>query len=222
MNRALVMAVCLLSAVALLGAGHVHADDQLDELVRGIETAYRAMHDLRATFEQQTGLAGTAGQQGRGTVCFKKGGLMRWEYSAPEPQQIILDGTTLWVYQPDDRQVMKNSYRVLPSNIVADLFQGRIDLQHTFRVSPAPSDIPRETGERVLDLVPREATPTVARVRLWIDPCRQVVTATTVQDAFGSTTTLRFRDIVINGGVADELFRFEVPPGVDVFEPPQF
>ena len=220
MNRFWIRTVCVLSTVAFVCCGAAPVDDQLHDLVRGIEAAYRAMHDMQAGFEQQTLRAGFE-QQGRGTVRFKKGGLMRWEYTAPEAQQIILDGNTLWVYQPDERQVMKNSYQVLPSNLVTDLFQGRINLQRTFRVSFAPPEVPCETGERVLDLVPVEPTPTAARVRVWVDPCRSVLTATTVQDAFGTTTTMRFRDIVINGGIADDMFHFEVPPGVDLFEPPQ-
>jgi outer membrane lipoprotein carrier protein len=41
-----------------------------------------------------------------GTVVFKKPGRMRWDFQTPRAQQIIADGDLLWIYQPDDRQVL--------------------------------------------------------------------------------------------------------------------
>ena len=45
-----------------------------------------------------------------GTVVFVKPGRMRWEFQAPQRQSIVADGTTLWIYQPDERQVLKGSF----------------------------------------------------------------------------------------------------------------
>ena len=32
---------------------------------------------------------------------------MRWDYDPPDPQTIVGDGETLWIYQPDLKQVIK-------------------------------------------------------------------------------------------------------------------
>ena len=34
---------------------------------------------------------------------------MRWDYKSPAPQQIVSDGTSLWVYTPELNQVNKGN-----------------------------------------------------------------------------------------------------------------
>ena len=41
-----------------------------------------------------------------GTMIVKRPGMMRWEYIEPEKQTIISDGDMLWVYRPEDNQVI--------------------------------------------------------------------------------------------------------------------
>src|SRR5712691_9966938 len=42
----------------------------------------------------------------RGHLLVKKPGKMRWDYSAPEPKQFVSDGTKLYSYIPQDKQVI--------------------------------------------------------------------------------------------------------------------
>ena len=41
-----------------------------------------------------------------GRVYISHPGKMRWEYEQPDRQIIITDGYKLWIYRPDDNQVM--------------------------------------------------------------------------------------------------------------------
>jgi outer membrane lipoprotein carrier protein len=78
----------------------------LDESVQGLETTYRAVRDLKAEF-QQAAFNRTLNQttEAKGTLYLKKPGKLRWEYSAPAPQEIVSDGKKLWVYTPELKQV---------------------------------------------------------------------------------------------------------------------
>jgi len=51
--------------------------------------------------------AGGHVMRSKGRMYFRKPGRMRWEYEGPEPQTIVADGTYLWIYQPEDRQVLR-------------------------------------------------------------------------------------------------------------------
>ena len=78
----------------------------LDDVIRGLETAYGKMNDLKASFSQTAfnkSLNSTIPAEG--TLAVKKGGKLRWEFSEPTPQEIVSDGKTLWVYTPSLNQV---------------------------------------------------------------------------------------------------------------------
>jgi outer membrane lipoprotein carrier protein len=95
--------------VALLAPPPAHAQS-LDEVVNGVEATYGKIVDLRAEFTQ-TARNKSLGQdiKAEGIVLLKKGGKMRWDYKNPAPQQIVSDGTSLWVYTPELNQVNKGN-----------------------------------------------------------------------------------------------------------------
>ena len=37
-------------------------------------------------------------------MWLKKPGRMRWDYEKPEKKLMVSDGSTLWVYEPEDEQ----------------------------------------------------------------------------------------------------------------------
>src|SRR5262245_14961395 len=92
--------------IALSAAGSALAGPSLDDVVRGVESAYGRMNDLKADFNQTSfnkSLNSTIPAQG--AVYLKKGGKLRWEYSEPTKQEIVSDGKKLWVYTPQLNQV---------------------------------------------------------------------------------------------------------------------
>ena len=93
--------------VLAVGAG---AEDKppltqaLDRLQERYETTRTLTADFRQTVESPT-LAKPL--ESHGTVAFEKPNRMRWEYAKPDEQVIVGDGETLWVYQPEEKQVIK-------------------------------------------------------------------------------------------------------------------
>ena len=41
-----------------------------------------------------------------GRIFIKQPGRIRWEYDSPEKQSLITNGDMLWIYRPEDNQVM--------------------------------------------------------------------------------------------------------------------
>jgi outer membrane lipoprotein carrier protein len=218
------MRICravLCGCLSLLAAGAMAGEGpgELDRHIAAIERRYESMQDMQAGFTQESRSGALpVVQHGAGTVRLKKGGKMLWDYTSPERQQIILDGTNLWLYLPDDKQVMKNDYARLPSHIVADLFRGRVRLRERFAVRREQE--PCAPGRLCLALIPREETPSVKSLRMTIDTATYDITATEIEDMFGNRTLLRFSGIVTDAGIDDAVFVFTPPPGVDVFELP--
>jgi len=73
----------------------------LDEAVNALEQAQRRVTDLKAPFRQAAlNKALNRTVEARGTLYLKKPGRLRWEYQTPTPQEIVSDGTRLWIYTP--------------------------------------------------------------------------------------------------------------------------
>ena len=190
--------------------------------VKKLERAYEALKDMQASFQQQTSSGAVAVvQQASGRVYFKKQGKMLWKYEAPEEQHIILDGKTLWVYQPEEKQAMKNNFTTVPQHIVVDLFRGKIDILERYRAAFAGSAAGDDGSQIVIELIPVEPDPTLASLVLFLDPATSLVRKSSLTDSFGNRTELTFGDIRVDQGLADSMFEFIPPRGVDIFEPPQ-
>lgn len=204
-----------------VGAGLHAAQGQIDQCVDRLEKTYSAMQDYHARFTQETRQRSLdMVQTGSGSVYFKKGGKMRWSYTAPEAQEIILDGQNLWVYLPEQKQAMKNNFSVVPSHIVVDLFRGSIDIQQKFTVSFVDRVVDEKSPVVVLELVPIVYNPALTRLTLWLDPKTSLVRASCLKDEFGTSTTLRFTEVTVDAGIDDARFSFVPPPDVEIFEPP--
>src|SRR5690242_13004267 len=82
----------------------------LDEMVRGIESRYRAVRTLRLAFTQTYQWGGRSRVES-GTAYFARGGLMRWDYREPQSKLVVSDGKRLWLYIPEEKQVTLSSMK---------------------------------------------------------------------------------------------------------------
>lgn len=198
-----------------LAAGSAAAEVSLEEAVRGLEQAYRRMADLRAEFSQTAfnrSLNTTIPAQG--TVYLKRGGKIRWEYTEPTRQEIVSDGTTLWVYTPALNQVNTGPAPEALAGPAGSFLAGLGRLRDHFQVrflNPArPVDA---EGLVVLDLTPHQPLPTLTRLILGVEPSTWAVRRAQLFDQFENTVTMRFTRVVANSGLSDRLFTFVPPPG---------
>src|SRR5215813_13822701 len=166
---ALAMVLTLPLAAGLVLSLTVPASAQeLDQVVAGIEGTYSKINDLRADFTQ-TAYNRSLGQdiKAEGVVYFRKGGKMRWDYKSPSPQQIVSDGSSLWVYTPELNQVNKGSAPKALAGPAGSFLAGlgRVRDQFTVRfLNPANKLDP--SGRPVLDLTPKAPTPLLTRLVL--------------------------------------------------------
>ncbi len=82
------------------------ADPTIDTIIAGVETRYN-VPGFTADFEQESILKAMAvTDTASGRLMVRQPGKMRWEYLVPDPQTIITDGKELWVYRPQENQVL--------------------------------------------------------------------------------------------------------------------
>jgi outer membrane lipoprotein carrier protein len=207
--------LALVLALVATGGGAAAAAPSIEDVIRGVESAYGRMTDLRAEFAQTSfnkSLNSTIPAQG--AVYLKRGGKLRWEYTEPTRQEIVSDGTKLWVYTPALNQVNVADAPEALAGPAGSFLAGLGKLREHFGVrflNPAqPTD---GDGNVVLDLAPRQPLPTMARLILSVDPRSWEMRKAVVYDQFENTVTMRFSKVAINSGLPDTLFTFVPPKG---------
>ena len=194
-----------------------HAQE-LDTVVDGLEATYGRMNDLRAEFTQVARNKSLGEDvKAEGTVYLKKGGKMRWEYKSPSPQQIVSDGTYLWVYTPELNQVNKGDAPKALAGPAGSFLQGLGKVREEFTVRFLnPANKTDGTGRPVLDLTPKKPTPLLTRLVLTLDPKDYIVRQAVLYDQLQNTVTMSFNRVAVNPGLSDTLFAFTPPKGAAV------
>jgi outer membrane lipoprotein carrier protein len=195
-------------------------DLSLDEVLGRIQEQYEKHADFKADFTQEAVIKSLGKkQQAEGVVYFKKPGKMHWAYGKPNKQQIVSDGKTLWNYQPENKQVVVSRVAQAfqsktPSTFLAGLGNLKKDFQARFVKEPAPG------APYSLELTPLEAQGGVEKLFLTADPRNFNILQAKIQDPMGNTTQISFSKISFNNNLADSLFTFTPPKGVEVFTMP--
>src|SRR5262245_1473704 len=208
-----------ISLLVVLALGPAAAGAQeLDQVVAGLEATYGRINDLRAEFSQAS-MNKSLGQdiKAEGLVYLEKGGKMRWEYKTPAPQQIVSDGTSLWVYTPELNQVNKGNAPQALAGPAGSFLAGLGRVRDEFSVRFLnPAQKVDAAGRVVLDLTPKKPTPLLTRLVLAIDPKDHIVRQAVIYDQFQNTVTMTFNKVAANTGLADSLFAFTPPQGASV------
>jgi len=211
-------ALLLVAGSLLLSPPASAQTPDLDAVVNGLESTYGKMNDLKAEFTQ-VAKNRSLGQdvKAEGTVYLKKGGKMRWEYKSPSPQQIVSDGTYLWVYTPELNQVNKGDAPKALAGPAGSFLQGLGKVREEFTVRFLnPANKTDGAGRPVLDLTPKKPTPLLTRLVLTLDPKDYVVREAVLYDQLQNTVTMSFNRVVINSGLGDTLFVLTPPKGAAV------
>jgi len=205
-------------ALALL-AREAHALDAA-AVVRKVQQRYDATRDFTAAVTQEMTIASLGKTTTTsGTVAFKKPGKMRWELDHDAPQVIVADGTTLWLYQPKEHQVIKAPFReAFRSATPISFLTGVGRLAQDFDASVAGTS---DDGKLVyLKLLSRRDTAAVGTLVLTVARATGEIRGAEVTDPLGNISRLQFTNIRRNQNLPDDRFVFHVPPGVDVITSP--
>lgn len=210
-----ILAALLAGAPAHAEAPATPASAQTDAtaLVKRIQDRYRDVDTLQASFVQVTKSQLYGDEEQKGTVVLQRPSRMRWRFEG-DGKQFVTDGTTMWIYNPADKQVIRYDDFGAQASAADSLLQSLHKVGELFEVKVLAA----QAGHR-LELVPKQedAKTSVKNVVLQLDP-ELVVQQVVITDPFDSVTELSFSDVVLGAKVADDTFRFEVPEGVEVID----
>jgi outer membrane lipoprotein carrier protein len=189
-------------------------------IVTKLQQRYDETRAFRAEFKQEMRVVSLgASDESTGTVVFKKPGKMRWDFQTPHAQQIISDGNLLWIYQPEDKQVLKAPFKgAFVSTTPVSFLLGVGRITDDFRPAPDPRGC--SATRLYVGLTAKNAAEDVGAIAFGVDRTTFDIVEAAVTDPMGNVTTLTFSNIARNIDIPDASFRFEPPPGIDVITPP--
>lgn len=169
----------------------------------------------RGEFEQRiVGRDGRVVQESKGTLAFARPGKFRWSYAKPYPQQIVGDGTRVWIYDEDLNQVTVRKLDLALGSTPAALLAGNNDALKAFELK----DIGTRDGLEWVEATPRDREGNFERIRIGFGP--NGLDAMELTDSFGQTTSLRITRLERNPTLDASLFTFTPPKGADVIGTP--
>lgn len=218
--RSLIPVMLLVGGVAFAQAPKAPKGESATAVVARVQKYYDATRDLKAKFDQELTSPSRGPQKASGMVALKKPGKMRWDYDTPEKKVMVSDGTTLWVYVPEDEQAYKQSLKgqALPAQVSFLLGEGKLDKEFDASLTKVDGLAP---GEVALKMVPKVGTAAYRYLVFVVDGKTGQVKRTIIYDQQGGTNTLAFSDVQQNRGVDDAKFHFSPPAGTQILTPPQ-
>jgi len=186
----------------------------LNEIMDRVEKKYDVV-DFSSYFIQESTLkAMDITDVASGSIFVKRPGMMRWEYDKPDKQTIITDGKKLWVYKPDDNQVMIGK---APSffgdgkgaGFLSDMKLIREKFKVYFEKEKSDHDY-------VIKLLPKEQTIGIAKIYLAVSKTTFKIKKIITQNEYDDETVIELINSKFNLNLDESFFRFIVPEGTDV------
>lgn len=177
-----------------------------------LNKALKNLDNLTADFKQtQLDDDKNVVQQSSGTLAIQRPGKFSWIYKTPYEQQIVADGTELWIYDVDLDQVTVKPMSSGMASAPIMILMKQNDIGDEFTVS--------EVGQRKflywVELLPKASDLEYSHVFIGLEDNR--VKAMELRDAFGQSTQIVFENLRLNVVHNPKTFQFTPPEGVDVF-----
>ncbi|MCF8092323.1 MAG: outer membrane lipoprotein carrier protein LolA [Desulfotignum sp.] len=183
-------------------------------ILDGIENRY-ADNSFSAEFIQISTLSALdINETASGRAWFSHPGKMKWQYLSPERHDIITNGKTVWIFRPDDNQVMQGDAAQFFQSGAGGAFLSDISLiRKNYDVS-----VKQTTKDWVeLLLEDQSGNPDIQRIILRVSRKLFHISKVTTVNAFGDTTRFEFNNINFYQ-MPDDRFEFTIPPGVSVID----
>lgn len=149
-------------------------------------------------------------QTSQGSIAVKRGNRLRWETTSPFTYLIVTDGAVMWRFDRDLDQATRQKFSGQLADTPALILSGE-----TQRIK-TNYDVTREQGKdgEYFRLQPKQKGALFRTLTLVFT--NNGISQLILQDNLDQRTEIRFSALVSNPVLADSLFHFDPPKGVDV------
>lgn len=191
-----------------------------DALVAKVQSTYKAVSSLQAKFIQSSYLGSLdTSETSAGDVVFLKPGKMKWLYKAPEPQTFLVKDSTLWFYQPVEKQVTVDVLdKVLLSDLPVGFLMGLGDLAKEFSVKDACTAKSGILIRFIPQIAPDapEGSEQLNSFTLLVSQDTYLPKGAEILDLSSNKTSIFLDKVTINQPISEAEFNTKFPAGTDI------
>lgn len=182
------------------------------------------IQSLSANFEQTTKVINSKAPQKKGLTAqhmnqtFKgvmkvaRPGKFFWETSTPSKQTIVTTGKTVWIYDPDLQQAIRQSLDEQVANTPALLLSGNTSqIMQSYRVTQP------DRSKTYYTLYPKDSEGAFQSLTISFG-ANKAPSLMILQDSLGQTTYVRFNNVKLNAAIPASTFNFTPPKGTDIID----
>ncbi len=221
---ALVLAVLLVAGWTAAGEVPDPSDaslssvDRLGALVERMKIEQKGFSTLVASFEQETSTEMLVeAEQSKGTFYYEAPDKVRWQYDAPTPKVIVINGPELVTWYQDLHRAEKVQVGRY-SDAVFKYLGASGSLETLMDYFSLRVDFPRGSEPYKIDLVPRykRVEKRLRDMSVSIDGKLFVPVELSYTEPNGDSTHYQFSDFKVNQPIPATHFELELPADVDV------
>jgi outer membrane lipoprotein carrier protein len=204
--------LCATPSFAAPPAPAPQTEAAISKLLDQVQAKYAPISTLRGSFTQKTGSPIYGEVVVKGTVALERPGKMRWEFA--DGRKFVSDGSTMWIYNPDDKQVIRIKDFGAQAATADAVLQSMHKLRELFDVTVVSTSA---TGHE-LALAPKAGQDAqFKKLGLKLDS-KLMFDEVRITDPFDTVTTIDFETIEAGGAVSPDVFTFQIPEGVQVID----
>ena len=198
-----------LASASFANAGGVNATAELYDLIESLQSL-SADFDQRIVDRDQVVI-----QQSKGHFKLARPNKIYWKTQPPYEQEIVGDGSMLWVYDPDLEQVTQHNGSALmqgPMALFSDSLEG---IDNRFEVSFSVEESNGASNQRYT-LLPKQQAVNEGFSQLVFEFQNDRLSKIEIHDKLRQVTTLSLTNVQNNPKLSPERFVFIPPAGVDL------
>lgn len=202
--------------VALTASGAAQPDSE--KLLKAVEDHYNHVQTLEVGFTERYIGQGRHTTE-KGELYLRKPGKMRWQYSQPPGELYISDGKFLYSYFPSDQRAEKMPMKEMDDMRAPLAFLlGRLHFADDFRQIQIQPD--RDSPDFFIVATPKSDKLPYSQVKFLVSADSQIRWLL-VQRSDNSTLEFTFENEKRNVPIAESMFKFTPPPGVEMVDSTQ-
>jgi len=151
-------------------------------------------------------------EESSGRIWISRPGRFRWDYHAPFAQQIVADGSKIWMYDVELEQVTVRDQRLTLKSTPAALLAGGDDLESDYFIE----DLGRQGSVLWVSLKPKSSDGNFVEIQLGFE--NRNLRLIQLLDRLDQITRIVMSHVEENPNIVDDRFEFNIPPNVDVIK----
>ena len=212
------VAVSTAAPKAAQSAPEAKTDQTAADVLEKLKAWDDKLSSLKAAFVQEVNFKEAGLKQTiEGTLAYVKPNLLRIEHEKPARQIVVTDKTDIWIYKPEDKQVVRTSWETWRRTQDQN-FSGILDFG-SYAALTSRNEA-KVTGGKdgepwVVTLTPRSGAPYTLKLTL---SATDYFPAEAELDVDGTVIRTRLTSTEKNGELDKEQFKFSAPKGVETLE----